>query len=280
MSRVAVVTDSTADVGDLAAANDITVVPLTVSFGTEVYHDGVDLSREAFYRKLETSHNPPATAQPPPSVFAATYRRLLEAGTSGIVSLHISSRLSGTFGSACVAAQEVDAQRITVIDSHNVTLALGLLVLAAADDAKSGRGMAEVAERARAGAQAVELLATIPTLTYLARGGRIGQLQSILGNVLKIVPIITVRDGELTDYAKVRTFARAVDQIVAIVTAKIQNRSSARVAVLHSVAPELADSVAARIRTATAPALLFTACVGPTVGTHAGPGAVGVAFTP
>jgi DegV family protein with EDD domain len=122
------------------------------------------------------------------------------------------------------------------------------------------------------------LYAAIPNLTYLARGGRIGQLQSILGNVLKIVPIITLRDGEVAEFAKVRTFARAVDQIVSIAAEKIQSRGTARVAVLHSVAPDLADSVAARIEQAVAPAVLFKACIGPTVGTHAGPGAVGIAF--
>jgi DegV family protein with EDD domain len=278
VSPVAVVTDSTADIGDLAAANDIAVVPLTVSFGTEVYRDGVDLSRETFYRKLETSQHPPATAQPAPSAFVATYRRLLGAGASGIVSLHLSSKLSGTYGSACAAAREVDERRIAVLDTHSVTLAMGLVVLAAAGDAKAGLSLAEIAARARAAAETVELYATIPNLTYLARGGRIGQLQSVLGNVLKIVPIITLRDGELAEYAKVRTFARAVDQIVSIAAEKIQSRATARVAVLHSVAPELADSVAARIEQAVAPAMLFKACVGPTVGTHAGPGAVGVAF--
>lgn len=278
MSPVAVVTDSTADIGDLAAANNIAVVPLTISFGSEVYRDGIDLSREAFYRKLETSQHPPATAQPAPSAFEATYRQLLGAGASGIVSLHLSSKLSGTYGSACAAARAVDEQRIAVLDTYNVTLALGLVVLAAANDARTGLPLADIVDRARAGAQAVELFATIPNLTYLARGGRIGQMQSILGNVLKIVPIITLRDGEVAEYAKVRTFARAVDQIVSIVAEKIQSRGTSRVAVLHSVAPELADSVAARIEQAVAPAFLFKACVGPTVGTHAGPGAVGVAF--
>ncbi|HXW51095.1 MAG TPA: DegV family protein [Candidatus Acidoferrales bacterium] len=280
MSPIAVVTDSTADLGDLAVANNIAVVPLTISFGNEVYRDGIDLSREAFYRKLETSHHPPATAQPAPSAFVATYRQLFGAGASGIISLHLSSKLSGTYGSACAAAREVGEEKIVVLDTHSVTLALGLIVLAAAVDAKAGLPLADIAERAQRNAQRTGLFATIPSLTYLARGGRIGPLQSILGNVLKIVPIITLRDGEVAEYSKVRTFARAVDQIVEIVGDRIQSRGTARVAVLHSVAPELADSVAARIERSVAPALLFKACVGPTVGTHAGPGAVGVAFAP
>ncbi len=278
MNPIAVVTDSTADLGELAASHKIAVVPLTVSFGNQVYRDGVDLSREDFYRKLETSQQPPTTAQPPPSAFVAAYTQLLGAGVAGIVSLHVSSKLSGTYSSACSAAHDVDARRIRVLDSGSATLALGLLALQAADDARTGLELDAIADRAEAAAKRVELFATIPTLTYLARGGRIGQLQSVLGNVLKIVPIITLREGEVAEYSKVRTFARAVDQMVEIVTTRIQGRGTARVAILHSVAPDLADSVARRIERAVAPALLIKNCVGPTVGTHAGPGAVGVAF--
>lgn len=278
MSPVAVVTDSTADLGELAALNNIAVVPLTITFGNQVYRDGIDLSREDFYRKLEASAQPPTTAQPPPSAFAAVYRQLLGAGASGIVSLHLSAKLSGTYNSARLAAQEVDAPRISVIDTNNATLGLGLLVLQAAEDARTGLALEAIADRAQAAAKNVELFAAIPNLTYLARGGRIGQLQSVLGNVLKIVPIITLRDGEVAEYSKVRTFPRAVDQLVEIVTTRILGRGTARVAVLHSVAPELADSVARKIEQAVAPAQLIKSCVGPTVGTHTGPGAVGVAF--
>ena len=280
MSPVAVVTDSTADLGDLATSAHIAVVPLTISFGNEHFRDGIDLSREEFYKRLASSTHPPATAQPAPSAFAAVYTRLLGAGASGIVSLHLSSALSGTYNSAATAAREVDADRIVVIDTHSASLGLGLIALQAAEDARLGMDVATIARRARDESPKVQLLAVIPTLTYLARGGRIGALAGLLGNVLRIVPIVTLKDGEVAEYAKVRTFTRAVDQMVDITTSHIPGRGHARVAVLHSVAPELADSVARRIEAAVAPALLISACVGPTVGTHAGPGAVGVAFIP
>jgi DegV family protein with EDD domain len=278
VNPVAVVTDSTADLGELAAQNSITVVPLTVSFGSQSYLDGVDLSREEFYRKLETSTQPPSTAQPSPSAFVEAYQQLLSAGASDIISLHLSSKLSGTCNSASIAADQVDAKRIKVLDTRSVTLGLGLLALQAAEDARNDLPLDTVVERAAAAAKNVELYATIPTLTYLARGGRIGQLQSILGNVLKIVPIITLQDGEVAEYSKVRTFPRAVDQMVAIVLSRISGNTKARVAILHSVAPELAESVSKRIEQAARPAMLIRSCVGPTVGTHAGPGAVGVAL--
>jgi DegV family protein with EDD domain len=278
VSPVAVVTDSTADLGDLATKHGLAVVPLTVSFGSQHYRDGIDLTREEFYKKLESSSQPPTTAQPAPSAFAALYTRLLGAGASGVVSMHCSGALSGTYNSAATAAAEIDPQRIVVIDSRSVSLGLGLLAIQAAEDARRGQTLEEIARRAREDSARIELYAAIPSLTYLARGGRIGQLQSIVGNVLRIVPIITLKDGEVAEYSRVRTFNRAVDQIVSIATSRIQGRGRARVAILHSVAPDLADSVARRIETAVAPALLVSNCVGPTVGTHAGPGAVGVAF--
>ena len=278
MSPVAVVTDSTADLGSLAAQARIAVVPLTVSFGNEHFRDGVDLSREQFYERLTASAQIPSTAQPAPSAFAAVYTRLLGVGASGIVSLHLSSKLSGTFNSASTAAKEVDAQRIQVVDTRSASLGLGLLALQAADEARRDADAAGIAQRVRDSAAKLELYAAIPTLTYLARGGRIGALQSVVGNVLRIVPIVTLKDGEVAEYSKVRTFARAVDQIVDIATTRIQGRGRARVAVLHSVAPDLAASVARRIEAAVAPSLLVSECVGPTVGTHTGPGAVGIVF--
>lgn len=278
MIPVAVVTDSTADLGDLAGDNGITVVPLTVAFGNEQFHDGVDLSREEFYRRLGGDKAVPTTAQPPPSAFVATYRRLLSAGAPGIVSLHLSSALSGTYNSALAAAAEVDPEKIAVVDTRSVSLGLGLLALQAAEDARMGRSLEQIVARAVADSKKIQLYATIPNLTCLARGGRIGQLQGILGNVLKIVPIITLRDGEVAEHSKVRTFSRAVDQLVDIVTTSVSGKGTARVAILHSVAPELADSVASRIEAAVSPVLLVKNCVGSTVGTHAGPGAVGVVF--
>ena len=278
MSPVAVVTDSTADLGELATKAGIAVMPLTISFGNEHFRDGIDLTRDEFYKRLTTSSQPPATAQPPPSAFSALYARLLGAGATEIVSLHCSAALSGTYNSAASAAKEIDASRIEVIDTRSVSLGLGLLALQAADDARRGLDRAQIVQRVCSDAPKIELYATIPSLTYLARGGRIGQLQGILGNVLRIVPIITLRDGEVAEYSKVRTFARAVNQMVEIVTTRVQGRGRARVAVLHSVAPELAATVARRIEAAIAPALLISEPVGPTVGTHTGPGAVGVVF--
>jgi len=277
---IAVVTDSTADLGPLARAHGITVVPLTVSFGNEQHLDGVDLTDEQFYAKLLSNPHHPVTSQPKPAAFAQTFRGLLAGGADRILSLHLSSALSGTCNSAKIAADEVAGDRISVVDTRWVSAGLGMLALGAAQRAERGEDIDSISAAVRQDSAALELYAAIPTLTYLAKGGRIGQLSGLLGNVLKIVPIVTLADGVVKDYARVRTFRRAVDQVVDIVVSKVPGNGRARCAVMHSVAPELAADVAERLRAAIQPASIIVCCAGPTVGTHAGPGAVGVFFIP
>jgi DegV family protein with EDD domain len=279
-ARYAIVTDSTADMGALAADAGVTVVPLTIRFGNEEFRDGVDLSGEQFYAKLETSPQPPITAQPTPAAFETAYHRLLDDGAEHILSLHVSSSLSGTYNSAALAASTVDPRRISVLDTRSVSAGIAMLAIEARKRFESGASPAEVLDALRADIPHVELFATIPNLTYLARGGRIGGLRGLLGNVLKIVPILKVENGVVAEQAKVRTFTRAVDQLVETAVKHIPVKGSARVAVLHSVAPDLAKSVGERMRSAVAPSSLITCEIGPTVGTHAGPGAVGVCFIP
>jgi fatty acid kinase fatty acid binding subunit len=279
-ARFAIVTDSTADLGPLAQANEIRVMPLTIRFGNEEYRDGVDLSSAEFYDKLKTSPQPPITAQPAPAAFVDTYRALLDGGAERILSLHISSALSGTYNAASIAASMVDARRISVVDTRSVSAGIAMLAIDARRRFSEGAAFEDVESAIRADLPHIELFATIPNLTYLARGGRIGGLRGMVGNVLKIVPILMLKDGEVTEHAKVRTFARAVDLLVQTAIDRIPVKGRARVSILHSVAPELAASISARIRAAAEPVFEITCDIGPTVGTHAGPGAVGVCFIP
>jgi len=279
-SRFAIVTDSTADLGPLAKANDIQVVPLTIRFGNQEFRDGVDLSSAEFYEKLKTSQQPPITAQPAPATFVETYRALLDGGAERILSLHISAALSGTYNAASIAAAMVDSRRISVVDTRSVSAGIAMLAIDARRRFNEGAHFDDVEAVVRADIPHIELFATIPNLTFLARGGRIGGLRGMVGNVLKIVPILMVKDGEVTEHAKVRTFARAVDLLVQTAIERIPVKGRARVAVLHSVAPDLAASISERVRTATEPVFEITCDIGPTVGTHAGAGAVGVCFIP
>ena len=276
--RVAIVTDSTSDLGPLAAQNGIEVVPLTIRFGNEEFRDGVDLTETEFYRKLDKSSTTPITAQPTPALFAQTYRRLLDGGAEKIISIHLPATLSGTINAAAIGANEVGNEKFDVIDSRTATAGLGMLALDAARRAAAGEDAATIAAVIRADVPKVQLFATIPSLTYLARGGRIGHLSGPVGNVLKIVPILTVVDGTLKEYAKVRTFARAVDQVVDIATARLAGSHGARVAVIHSMSPELAQKVSDRLSAAVQLGSIYVCSLGPTVGTHAGPGAVGAIF--
>lgn len=274
---VAVVTDSLADLGPLAAECDIAVVPLTITFGNEQYRDGVDLTTEEFYAKLQASTSPPITAQPPPGAFIEAYRRLLEGGAAHVVSIHFSSTLSGTFNVAALAAREVNGKRITVIDSRTASAGVGMLALQAREAARRGEPAEAIVERVRAAVPKVQLFAAIPNLTYLARGGRITQIQSLVGNVLRIVPILHLVDGEIKEFAKVRTFARAVEQMVEAVIARAKGKR-ARCAVVHALAPDAARSLSERLRSEIDPQSIITCLAGSSIGTHAGPGALGVIF--
>ena len=278
--RFAIVTDSAADMGGLAQANGVDVVPLTIRFGNQEYRDGVDLSSAEFYAKLETSPQPPITAQPAPAAFVETYRRLLDAGAERILSLHISSALSGTYNAASIGASMVDARRISVIDTRCVSAGIAMLAIDARRRFTEGASFDEVEKAIRADLPHVQLFATVPSLTYLARGGRIGGVRGLVGNVLKIVPILTLKDGAVSEQTKVRTFTRAVDQLVQTAMDRMPDKGRARIAILHSIAPELAASISERLRIATEPVSEITCDIGPTVGTHAGPGAVGVCFIP
>jgi DegV family protein with EDD domain len=275
---VRIVTDSTSDLGALAAEYGIEVVPLTIRFGNEEFRDGVDLTEGEFYRKLDASTSTPITAQPAPSLFASTYRRLLDGGASRIVSVHLPNTLSGTINAAAIAAREIDPARISIVDTRSASAGLGMLAIEAAQRARAGESAEAIVAAVTADAAKMQFYATIPSLTYLARGGRIGHLSGLVGNVLKIVPILTLEDGMLKQCAKVRTFGRAVEQIIEMVTSGVAGKSGARFAIIHSLAPALAESVADRIRAVVTPRSLIICPVGPTVGTHAGPGAVGVFF--
>lgn len=278
--RFAIVTDSAADMGALAQANGVDVVPLTIRFGNQEFRDGVDLSSAEFYAKLETSPQPPITAQPSPATFVETYRRLIDAGAERILSLHISSALSGTYNAASIGASMVDARRISVIDTRSVSAGIAMLAIDARRRFTAGASFEDVEKAIRADLPHVQLFATVPSLTYLARGGRIGGVRGLVGNVLKIVPILTLKDGAVTEHSKVRTFTRAVDQLVQTAIERMPDKGRARIAILHSIAPDLAASISERLRIATEPVSEITCDIGPTVGTHAGPGAVGVCFIP
>ena len=259
-------------------SNDVESLPLTIRFGNQEYLDGVDLSSAEFYEKIGDGPAAAITAQPAPAAFVETYRRLLEGGAERILSLHISAALSGTYNAASIGASMVDARRVTVMDTRSVSAGIAMLAIDARRRFTAGASFEEVEKATREDLAHVELFATVPSLTYLARGGRIGGVRGLVGNVLKIVPILALKDGAVGEHAKVRIFSRAVDQLVQTAIDRMPAKGRARIAILHSVAPELAASIGGDCALRPSPFLKITCDIGPTVGTHAGPGAVGVCF--
>ncbi len=273
---VRVVTDSAADIpADLARTKNITVVPLTVRFGSESYLSGVELGADEFWEKLRTSTEPPATAAPSAGDFQQAYERLISEGATGIVSIHLSSKLSATYQSAAVAAKEVTAVPIEVVDTLEASAAEGLLALHAAERAAEGAGAAEIAADVEALRPRIKLFGTIDTLEYLRRGGRIGGAQALLGTMLKFKPIIGVEDGIVEPIGRVRTRAKALEHIVELVKAD-ESRIGRLVAISANAVDtdrflELLEGV---VHVEPGDVWAF----GPIVGTHAGPGVIGVAY--
>jgi DegV family protein with EDD domain len=271
---VRVVTDSTADLPpEVVQELGITVVPLLVRFGDEEYRDGIDLSSEEFFQRLTTSPVLPTTSQPSVGDFQEAYRKLA-AETDEIASIHISARVSGTCESALQARNSLgDSPRIEVVDSESASMGLGFQVIAAARAARDGASLEEVAAVTRSVGRRHHLLCMLETLEYLRRGGRIGRAQAFLGSVLNLKPLLTLRDGEVHPVARVRTRARALDQIFRYCMAY---GDLEEVAVVHGTTPEDAEMLARRVRERLPDVTTCVRRLGPVLGVHGGPGIIGM----
>jgi DegV family protein with EDD domain len=272
---VAIVTDSTADLSpELAAERGITVVPLTVSVDGRSYLDGVEITAAEFYALLARSGGMATTSQPSPGRFAEVYERLL-GDHSEVVSLHISSRLSGTYAAAAQAAEMVGAGRVTVVDTGQASMPLALLVLAASGMAAEGDRASVILQRLRPIQDAMRVYFMVGTLEYLRRGGRIGRASALLGSVLQIKPVLTITDGQVAPLERVRTQEKALSRVI-----ELARQGEGRVCAL--VGHAAAEEPARRIADALDPVAetLILAPLGPVVGAHAGPGTVGVGCYP
>jgi len=272
---VRIVTDSTADLSeDQQRAAGITVVPLNVRFGDQVFKDHVDLTGDDFFDKLKTSPQLPKTSQPPVGAFEEVFRRHREAGDE-VVTVTISSKVSGTYGAAEMAAKSVDGGQIEVIDSLTASMALGFLALEGAKLAKTGAGRAAVADRIRSLVPKARVLAAIDTLTYLERGGRIGRAGALLGSLLNFKPLITLQDGEVAPLGRARGRVQAIDRLVELLG---RDGQLSNLAVLHGAA--LADAERLRERVAGSyPGLDIPLTeTGAVIGTYTGPGVIGFTY--
>lgn len=272
---VRIVTDSTADLSrEEAAELGVTVVPLNVYFDDEALRDGIDIDATTFYERLANAKELPRTSQPSVERFREAYEELAKE-TNEIVSIHLSSRLSGTMNSASVARDEVSHElHIELIDTYTVSLALGAIVMDAAEAANAGGSMAEVIDVARRTMDRVDVAIVVDTLEYLQRGGRIGRARSLLGSVLSIKPIIHVEDGEVAPLERVRTRSRAVERIFEMATA---DKTLRRLVVACTDDDEQALDLIDRIRVVMPHTDVRLGRIGPVVGVYTGPNALGFA---
>lgn len=271
---VRVVTDSTADIpADMVAALGIAVVPTYVMFGTETYRDGVDLTMSQFYEKLLVSRAVPMTAAPPPAVYEAVYRRLVNE-TDEIVSIHLASSLSAVLNSATLAAESVPEARIALIDSGQVTMACGWMAVAAAEAALRGEGLEQIVALVEGMKPRSRVLAAIDTLDYLYQGGRVDWMRAAVGTLLRIKPIIQVRLGEVRLLDRTRSLERSLERLLDHVRGF---GPLERAIVLHANAPDLAERVADQLGAIFPDWSRLIAQAGVTVASHVGPGAVGIA---
>ncbi|RPF46551.1 DegV family protein with EDD domain [Thermodesulfitimonas autotrophica] len=278
MQELAIVTDSTADLPPaLAQEMGITIVPLKVIFGREVYRDGVDLDRTTFYQRLHAGEVA-TTSQPSPGEFEAAYRHLLTRAKS-IVSIHISRRLSGTVNAAETARSLLPEADITVVDSRLVAGALGLVVRTAARAAQEGKPPAEVLSLIDQLITAIKVYFSIESLEYLRRGGRIGGAQALLGTILKINPILTLADGVIQPFEKVWGQKAALRRLAEIATAAAGNRPLF-CQVLTGDNQETAAALASLLSGLPPGSTVETAAIGTVVAAHTGPGVYGIVFCP
>jgi DegV family protein with EDD domain len=274
--NVRIVTDSTADLPkEEADALGIVVVPLTVFFGEEAYLDGVDLDNAGFYRKLAASKDLPRTSQPSPAMFQEAYTRLINEGADALLSIHLSSKLSGTYQSACNASDTLADRTIPVevVDSKSISVGMNRAIMKAAREAREGKSLEEIRASVEDELSRTRILAVLDTLEYVRRGGRIGGARAMLGNMLSFKPIVSLKDGEVVPVEQPRTRGKAYARIAQLLAeaGRIEHVSIAEAS--DDVGRQLAEAVRATYK-----GELPIYKLGAVLGTHTGPGTAAIAY--
>ncbi len=269
---VAVVVDSTSDIPEHTRQElGITEVPLLIMFGREQFRDGIDISNDEFYARLVESNVHPTTSQPSAGDFAEAYERLAK-DHEGIVSIHLGGKLSGTVRSAQQAAEMVPGVPIRVIDSGSVSMGMGFLGIEAAQMARAGKSLDEIAAAVEAMVPRIVLWAVLDSLKYLERGGRIGKGRALLGTLLNVKPMIYIR-GEVLPGERVRTHKKAIARMEELASAEAPYK---HLAVLYSTGPQYAEELADRLGTIHPRARIVVSQLTGVIGVHGGPGVLGV----
>lgn len=282
MSKVMIVTDSTANITPaLLDGNPIRVLPLQLIWGHRIYRDGIDISPKEFYTDLERATIMPTTSQTTPAEFMQAYSELIEQGYD-ILSIHISSKLSGTMDSATQAKNNFPKAKIELVDSLSTSMSMGFQAMAAARLAANGGSLQEckaVAEKAK---EKTGVYFAVDTLEYLKRGGRIGGAAAFLGTALKLKPILELQDGKIEAVERVRTLSKTLDRLLELVEAKLASESGpVRLCAIHGNSYAEAEQLLEKAVQRFTPKMVSEALISdisPVIGTHTGPGALGLAW--
>jgi DegV family protein with EDD domain len=275
LENTAIVLDSTSDFPEAAERfANVRVVPLYVRFGDETFRDFVDLSPSEFYERLQGASTLPTTSQPTPQDFVTAYESL--AGYDRIFSIHVSAKLSGTYQSASLAAEEAGPERIRLIDTGTASLANAMLALALERRLERGTTDGEVDALVERFRRDSHVVFTVGTLEYLQRGGRIGRAQALAGSLLNVKPILTIEDGVVVPIGRVRGRQKALEEFGRVFEEATDDRPGLRTAIAHAAAPEWIDVIGEMVRKIRPQAEIeLVETLGAVVGTHAGPGTVG-----
>ena len=274
---VKIVVDSTADLTS-AVKSRVEIIPLSVLFGEQEYKDGQTITAEQFYDMLVTSETLPTTSQPTPAAFEEVYQKLVDQGHEVVV-ITVSSKLSGTYQSATIAAEDHEG-RVFVVDSRTAAIGAGILAKYAVDLAESGMGAAEIARELTVQREKIRVVALLDTLEYLKRGGRISKTVALAGTLLSIKPVVAIQDGKIQMLGKARGSRQGNNLLVQeIEKAGGVDFDKPLLLGYTGLSSALLEKYMQDSRALWEPAgSLETTIIGSVIGTHAGPGAVAVAF--
>ena len=278
---IKIVTDTTCDLPPaMVEEYDITMVPINIQFGTENYHEGVDIDRELFYRKIEEMGIIPTTSQPSVGELAEVYRRLArEEGADIIISPHVTGKLSGTYQSARMATEEVaDEVKVYPYDSLAGSAALGFMCVEASRMGRAGKSAEEIISRLEEIRSRVNVILVLETLEYSRKSGRVGGLRAALASLLNVKPVVYLEDGLLAVLENVRTRKRSLDRLLEIVEEKVGTEDPVNLGVIHARAPDVGQEMLSRAerRLNCQEAFVLDLCASLTV--HFGPGTIGACF--
>ena len=279
MSKIAIITDSTSDIPeDMVKELDLKIIPLTVNFGEESFLDnGKDINKKDFYNKVRSSEKLPTTTQPTPKNFIELYSDTLKTSDS-IISIHISKKMSGTINSAEMARKELPGRDIEIIDSELVHMPLGFLAIKAAQLAQQGRSKEEILKEVYDLKSKIKVLIVPSTLEYLKKGGRIGKAKGLIASLLEIKPILTIHDGEISQFKTARRWNQAKTELINSMKTMVKNPENLIVSIGNSDTKDDATEMYERIKETFNPKKIINVDIGIVVGTHLGPGGLGITF--